>query len=207
MLGQPIPEELFATNISTSPVPMSVVHPVGLLNPVLDGRSTSYFEWLPAGRVETEVPSGTMTGGERRDPEVRALLFGFDLEHLYFRLDLSGPAGRKLADGLRCSVSFTAPADRRLVISGTDHGPTIELHQTAPDGTWSLLTAATPRVAATEILEAAVRFADLGLRPSTAFAFFVTIHNGDVDLERHPAHRPIESFVPEPAFEDLNWKA
>ena len=57
MLGQPVPEELFATNISTSQVPMSVVAPVGLLNPVLDGRSTSYFEWLPAGFVKTDAPA------------------------------------------------------------------------------------------------------------------------------------------------------
>ena len=207
MLGQPIPEELFATNISTSHVPLSVIHPVGLLSPVLDGRSSSYFEWLPAGRVETSVPSGTMTGGERREPEVRALLFGFDLEHLYLRLDLSGPAERKLADGLKCSVSFITPADRRLVIAGHNGGPTVELHERAADGNWSLLTRAMPRVAATEILEAAVRFADLGLKPNTAFAFFVTIHQGAAELERHPSHRPVESFVPEPAFEDLNWKA
>jgi alpha-amylase/alpha-mannosidase (GH57 family) len=207
MLGQPIPEELFATNISTSQVPLSVLHPVGLLNPVLDGRPTSYFEWLPAGRVETAVPSGTMTGGERRDPEVRTLLFGFDLEHLYVRLDLNGAAGRKLADGLRCSVNFTTPGDRRLVISGTHRGPHVELHEKAADGSWSVLTAARPRVAASEILEAAVPFADLGLRPNTAFAFFVTIHDGAAELERHPSHRPIESFVPEPAFEDLNWRA
>ena len=38
-----------------------------------------------------------MTGGEHREPEVRTLLFGFDLERLYLRLDLSGPAGQKLA--------------------------------------------------------------------------------------------------------------
>ena len=50
-------------------------------------------------------------------------------------------------------------------------------------------------------------FADLGLRPNNPFAFFVSIHNGVVELERHPAHRPVESLVPEPAFEELNWKA
>ena len=72
-----------------------------------------------------------MTGGEHRDPEVRTLLFGFDLEHLYLRLDLGGPAGQKLAQGLRCSVSFTTPADHRLVILGTDLGPAAELHQKA----------------------------------------------------------------------------
>ena len=71
MLAQPLPEELFATNISTGHVPLTVVTPVGLLNPVLDGRSSSYFEWLAAGIVETDGPSGTMTGGERRDAAVQ----------------------------------------------------------------------------------------------------------------------------------------
>ncbi len=128
MLGQQVPEELFATNISTGHVPLTVVTPVGLLNPVLDGRASSYFEWLPAGIVETDAPSGTMTGGERHEPAVKRLLFGFDLENLYLRLDLAGPAGQKLAEGTRCSVNFTTPADWRLVLFGTGRGPVAELH-------------------------------------------------------------------------------
>ena len=116
MLGQPIPEELFVTNISTSHVPLSVVSPMGLLKPVLDGEVSSYFEWLPAGLVETDVPVGTMTGGERRDPLLRRLFFGFDLEHLYLRLDLGLSARQKLDEGVRCCVNFTTPADRRLVL-------------------------------------------------------------------------------------------
>ncbi|RPI52885.1 MAG: alpha-amylase/alpha-mannosidase, partial [Acidobacteria bacterium] len=207
MLGQQVPEELFATNISTGQVPLTVVTPVGLLNPVLDGRSSSYFEWLPAGIVETDGPSGTMTGGERRDMAVRQLLFGFDLENLYLRLDLGGPAGQKLAEGLRCSVNFTTPVDWRLVLSGTNRGPMAELQQRAPNGTWVASRAATPSVAAAEVLEAALPFADLGLGPNNPFAFFVSILQGANELERHPAHRPVEGLVPETSFEKLNWKA
>src|SRR5439155_13209550 len=65
MLGQPIPEELFVTNITTGSVPRSVVEPVGLLHPTLDGAATSYFEWLAAGSVETATPAGTMTASDR----------------------------------------------------------------------------------------------------------------------------------------------
>jgi hypothetical protein len=207
MLDQQIPEELFATNISTGQVPQTVVHPVGLLNPLLDGRSSSYFEWLPAGIVETAAPSGTMTSGERHEPAVKQLLFGFDLENLYLRFDLNGPAGQKLAEGTRCSVNFTVPPDRRLVLFGTVRGPVAELHQRTASGNWAVATTASPRVAAAEILEAALPFADLGLRPNNPFAFFVSIQNGGLELERHPTLRPVESFVPEPAFERLNWKA
>jgi hypothetical protein len=207
MLGQPIPEELFATNISTGNVPLSVVTPVGLLNPVLDGQPTSYFEWLPAGFVETDVPSGTMTGGEKRAPLLRHLLFGFDLEYLYLRLDLGVSSKQAIADGIRCSVNFTAPNDRRLVLAADGRGAAAVLHQRSASGAWLPVHAATPRVSVGEILEAAVSFDDLGLEPASPFAFFVSIQNGPVEVERHPAHRPVESFVPEPAFEKLNWKA
>ncbi len=207
MLGQPVPDELFSTNITTSHVPDSVTLPVGLLDPTIDGRATSYFEWLAAGVVETDTPSGTMTGGEHRDPEVHTLLFGFDFRHLYLRLDLGGPAAQRLAQGLRCSVSFTTPSDRRLVITGTDRGPQAELHQKTADGVWEPSAGETSRVASAEILEVAIPFGDLGLTANQPFAFFVTIHTGTNELERHPANRPIESRVPEPAFAELNWKA
>ena len=206
-LSQPIPEELFGTNISTSQVPVSVTPPVGLISPVLDGRASSYFEWLPAGVVETDVPSGTMTGGEHRDPEVRTLLFGFDLRCLYLRLDLSGPAGQRLTQGLHFGVSFAIPPDYRMLILGTAQGPSAALQERGADGVWHRVAHASPKVAAGEILEAVIPFADLGLRPNAPFAFFVTVHNGMQELERHPAHRPISSVVPEQASEDLNWNA
>jgi alpha-amylase/alpha-mannosidase (GH57 family) len=207
MLGQPVPEELFGTNISTSRVPMSVVTPVGLLAPTLDGRPSSYFEWLPAGFVQTDAPSGTMTGGERREPLLRRFLFGFDLQHLYLRLDLDGPAGRKLAEGLRCSVTFTVPADRRLVIFADAKGPATQLQQRSATGSWAVLASASPRIAAGDIVEVSVPFADLELQARNPFAFFVSIQKSGAELERHPQHRPVESHVPEPFFEKLNWKA
>ena len=148
-----------------------------------------------------------MTGGEHREPEVRTLLFGFDLQHLYLRLDLGGPAGQRLTQGLRCSVSFTTPADYRLVILGTALAPAQSFRNAARTEPGRLSPAPRPKVAAGEILEAAIPFADLGLRPNTPFAFFVTVHTGSIELERHPAHRPISSIVPEATFEELNWKA
>src|SRR5204863_8349146 len=64
MLGQPIPEELFVTNITTGGVPRTVVEPVGLLHPTLDGRATSYFEWLPAGSALISTPAGTLPAAD-----------------------------------------------------------------------------------------------------------------------------------------------
>jgi hypothetical protein len=62
-------------------------------------------------------------------------------------------------------------------------------------------------VAAADLIEATIPFADLGLRPSHSFAFFVAMHRNGAEVERHPAHRPVEGLVPESAFERVHWKA
>ena len=202
-----MPEELFVTNMTTGHVPVSVLGPVGLLNPVVDGRVSSYYEWLPAGRVETHVPSGAMTGGERREPALRQLLFGFDLGRLYFRLDLSNAARARAGDTLSCVVNFTSPANRRLTLTITERGaPGAVLYDSGAEG-WLPIAGATPEVAYGDIVEASVSFADLGLGPTDPFAFSVSLLQGANELERHPPHRPVESTVPEPAFEKLRWKA
>ncbi len=86
-------------------------------------------------------------------------------------------------------------------------GAAVEVQLRAGGDSWTRSATAHPRVAANEILEVAVPFADLGLAPNSPFAFFVTVHNRTSELERHPAHRPVESSVPEAAFDDVNWKA
>ena len=163
--------------------------PVGLLNPILDGRATSYFEWLPAGhrrdRCHRRHHDRQANVGIRN---LRTLLFGFDLEHLYLRLDLGGPAAQRLAQGLRCSVNFTTPADCRLVITGGQGGRNrgARIARRA-DGPGRRSSGTSPRVAAAEILEAPSPLPIWASGPTTPFAFFVTIHDRSFELERHPA--------------------
>jgi hypothetical protein len=208
-LGKAIPEELFVTNISTGRVHSGVRPPVALVRPTLDGRVTNYFEWLAAGFVDMSEPTGTMQAGERSTRLVSGLLFGFDREHLYLRLDLSQPAQAALGSGLDCHITFTSPPGVRVVICTKGHTPTAVLTQRTPDGQWRDL--GSTEVAVEEVLEASVAFADLGLHPGDGFAFFASLHDGTLELERHPAHRPIQGRVPaaggEQDLDPLQWRA
>jgi alpha-amylase/alpha-mannosidase (GH57 family) len=58
-LGAPIPEELFATNISTGAGP-DRLEPSGLLTIALDGRETSFMEWVGAASPDLSRPAGAM---------------------------------------------------------------------------------------------------------------------------------------------------
>ena len=58
-LGAPVPEELFATNISTGAGP-DRLEPSGLLTITLDGRDTSFLEWVGAVAPPLARPGGAM---------------------------------------------------------------------------------------------------------------------------------------------------
>ena len=58
-LGAPIPEELFATNISTGAGP-DRLQPSGSLSVTLDGRDTSFLEWVGAAAPSLARPGGAM---------------------------------------------------------------------------------------------------------------------------------------------------
>jgi alpha-amylase/alpha-mannosidase (GH57 family) len=58
-LGVPVPEELFATNISTGSGPL-FLQPTGLLSVTLDGQDTSYLEWVGAVSPSLARPAGAM---------------------------------------------------------------------------------------------------------------------------------------------------
>ena len=58
-LGAPIPEALFATNISTGAGP-DRLEPSGLLTITLDGRDTSFLEWVGAVSPSLSRPGGAM---------------------------------------------------------------------------------------------------------------------------------------------------
>src|SRR6185369_15028748 len=77
LLGKPIPDELFVSNISAGAPPPAERQPAGLLAPVLDGEETTYFEWVGAGLLEVHQTAGAMHQAEHRAPLVTLLQFGF----------------------------------------------------------------------------------------------------------------------------------
>src|SRR3954467_4861924 len=76
-LQVPVPDELFASNISTDPAAAGHAPPIGLLAPAIDGEETSYFEWLGAGFLETREVAGAMHQIAKPADAVALVHFGF----------------------------------------------------------------------------------------------------------------------------------
>jgi alpha-amylase/alpha-mannosidase (GH57 family) len=208
LMGRPVPDELFVTNISRGAVAIQS-EPTALVRPTLDGEETSYFEWLGAGSFEVRDAAGAMHQIDRRLPALSVLRFGFDRERLYVRLDGRDRIADLLADGHEISLKFLTPAGVRFSASMT--GGTLEFgfwDRQAEAPYWRRRGPGGATLAVGRVLEASIPFADLGLASGDRVAFFVAVYGaGNVELERHPANRAVEVTTPDALFEARNWRA
>jgi alpha-amylase/alpha-mannosidase (GH57 family) len=205
----PVPDELFATNISTAPAAETHSIPTQLLAPILDGEETSYFEWLGAGVAEVREVAGAMHQTDRRPALVTRVHFGFDHGRLFVRVDASEAAIDILAGGRELSLKFVSPPDVRYSVYQRDGRLTGTFWDRQPvEPHWVLRGPGAAAFAAGTILEIAIPLADLGVAGDQPVGFFVAIYDADGgELERHPARQAIEVVAPDASFQGRHWRA
>jgi hypothetical protein len=206
-LEKPIPEELFVTNITTQPPASAIQQPSGFIQPVIDGEVTSYFEWIGAGCLDAASAAGAMHQVSERPPGIALVEFGFDLDHLYVRIDGTRSMADLLRGGLSVTVRFLKPLGVRLLadtVRGRFDG---RLQTRANGGAWTDTDPRGLMVAAGRVVEFGVPFSTLGVKVGDPVAFFVTLTRETTELEQHPRHQPIELEVPDRRFAARNWTA
>lgn len=177
-LDAPVPEELFATNISTGSGPI-LLQPSGLLTVTLDGRDTSYLEWVGSVTPSLARPGGAMQ--EVAAPSlVSAVQVGRSRDALCVRLQGSGLMSA-LAEGAALSLIVSGPEVRVVPLerSWLGVGP---------------------------IIEAAIPFAAIGGGSDVHFAIQVQDASGTV-LESVPHGRSWTIAVPETPSLPADWQA
>jgi hypothetical protein len=197
------------SNISAAAAATVQTEPTTLLAPTLDGEETSYFEWLGAGTLEIREVAGAMHQIDRRPAMISLAHFGFDHQQLFVRVDAASRVLDLLADGRELSLKFATPAGLRFSVRqrlGRVTGSFWDRQAMEPY--WLERGPGRATVAAGTVLELAVPFTDLRLTAGEPVAFFVAVFDDTgAELERHPAHRPIELLAPDALFEARHWRA
>ncbi|MBY0494274.1 MAG: glycoside hydrolase [Cyanobacteria bacterium] len=179
-LDAPIPEELFATNISTGAGP-DRLEPKGLLSITLDGHDTSYLEWMGAA-----APALTRPGGAMHEVAVSSLvaevLVGRSLDALCLRL-----RGSALISGLAAGSTNLA-----LVISGSQV---------------RVLPIEKPWVAVGTLIEAVIPFDRIGIHDDEIQFAIQVRDRSDAVLETVPHGRLWTIAAPKSASIDADWQA
>jgi alpha-amylase/alpha-mannosidase (GH57 family) len=197
-LGAPVPRELAEPVAHQRPVSDGVVAPYAFIHPRLGGHA--FYDWQGAGRYR--VPRGAAMA---ESPLCATLLFGFDREQLYLRVDPAEGRSSELAAAV-LEVEIGAGARRLLIRAEASTANPSSLSERDGD-LWRPLGAGGP-VARGERIELAVPFERLALQPGerVTLTFRLFDANG-TPLARYPSDSSIQVTVPGDAFEAENWSA
>ncbi|HEY0840106.1 MAG TPA: glycoside hydrolase, partial [Vulgatibacter sp.] len=173
------------------------IPPVGFLRPRIDGRVTSWLEWLGAGSYHvSEARGGSM---HQAAGSFESLHFGFDSESFFLRLDPRGddPSGLlSRVDEVRIDLEVSG---RRIEL-GAKLRPGRLLPYSAEEGTtlgagWF-----------GNIVELSFGFSEMGLLAGQRPRFAVRGMRGAVEAERLPPSGWLSFDVPDESFEQRTWK-
>ncbi len=203
ILGLDVPDALYVPVLREDRQARPTVELTSLLAPTIDGRVTNYFEWLPAGFYDVSQSGGAM---HRGDSIITHIYYGFDLKNLFLRIDPSGDLREEKVSELAFYVNFISPQgmDLELRIVPQEHRVSAALFrgENSERKQAGLINA----VAAYEIIELAVPFELLGVKPNDDVHFFITVERDGSELEKWPYRGFIQFKAPTDDFEATMWQ-
>ncbi len=166
--------------------------PTGFIEPVIDGRITSYYEWLYAGRTEQTVQGSAMHYAE--EGVLKELFFGFNLEKLFLRVDFQ----RRPPESFSMGFVFVEPCYMALELEVERGGCRALFYREGEENPVEVDTAG-----AGDVVEVALEFGLLGVRAKDRLGLFVEFR--DEKYERLPAKGFVIIEVPSEDFEARHW--
>jgi alpha-amylase/alpha-mannosidase (GH57 family) len=174
-LGQIPPEDL-GRPILRAPVAELHHLPTGPIQPVIDGETTSYFEWLGAGSFRVDGRQGAMHGQRFL---VRELLYGADRQNLYLRIDFEHSV-----DDVRVSLNFGS-CTWSIELRAQQARP---IEEPCP-----------LKVALGKILEVQVPLSAIGVSPGNDAHVQILLWRGALPLDALPQHGWLSLTTAEPS--------
>ena len=203
LLGEKYPTFLDIPISSSSSV-NAFLCPTSTIRPAITGRNDSYYEWSGAGIFE----SGRKTGGAMYNSIklTDSMLFGFDRDNLYFKIQLVDPVSfyehkKYTLKGFIMNgkdLDFNLPVIRMSAVDFT-------VNYNNEAGLLAEIVGA-GRAAFDEVLEFRLNAEKAGLKKGERIGvYFKIISNEGVELERIPSAGSIDLTVPDEAALYTLW--
>jgi len=179
-LGQVAPEEL-AKPIKRRPERAVQLAPTGFLKVKVDGRDTSYFEWLGAGLYSPERRGGSMHG---RVYHLRELRYGFEENRLCVRVDYFAEAMSELEDS---EFRITVAATEELIIVVKLQRGRIQEFAVEKERVCLLNPNSVAEAAFDRILEVTIQRSEIKLKGQNKLKLGVALWHGGLPVDVLPA--------------------
>lgn len=196
LIGQPVPRGLLTSNRRDAKP--TGLKPADLVTPVIDGRSTSFYEWAGAGEFDALKAHGAMAQGQQ---VVRAIHYGADHRLWHLRIDTTRPPRDVLGD-IIFVCEFPGRPQMRLILRAPDTGSAGVQVTLLDRGQDMPMTA---EAQADAIIECSVPFMALGFAPGSIVDFVLVVHRDGAEIERWPRDGLLSFDVPSSAYELDHW--
>jgi alpha-amylase/alpha-mannosidase (GH57 family) len=183
LAGLSVPETL-ALPIRRQAAP-SLLDPTGIIHPTIDGRESSYYEWLYAGRIDLRARYAAIHRGSQC---LECLHYGFDAAYQYLRFDLNR---EKLPAASSWMIELSVAAERIRIMPlerAKEQRPELILVRAELIGEQPIPLAC----ALGGLLELSIPFSAIGLKPGERLPLAIALSIGDDVVERYPEHGTFE---------------
>ena len=203
IIGLDVPDELQISILREDRQAMPTVDLTAFITPTIDGQVTNYFEWLPAGFYDVSQGGGAMHRGASI---ITHIYYGFDLKNMFIRLDPSVNLREEKVADLAFFIIFLDPKGLDVEIRVVPRERRVSATLSRGDNGARRQIAVINTVAANEIIELAVPFDMLGVKPNDEIHLFVTVEHAGSEVEKWPSRGYIQFRVPTSDFEATMWQ-
>jgi hypothetical protein len=192
-IGQVAPEEL-AKPIKRRPEHAVQLAPTGFLSVKIDGRDTSYFEWLGSGLYSPERRGGSMHG---RVYYLHELRYGFEEDRFCVRIDAFADTLSELEDP-EFRITISGEEELTIVVKllrGRIQEFSVEKERVCLLNPKSIAEAAFDR-----ILEVGIRRGELAFKGQTKLKLGVALWHGGLPVDVLPAEGFLDVHLGEDNF-------
>ena len=192
-LGREAPDEL-AEPIKRKPAPAHVDAPSAFLDVRVDGRESTYFEWLGAALYSPDRRDSSMHG---RVHWLQQFRYGFSSERFFIRVDFVDGALAALQDA-EFRITLRGDEELRIVLQvreGKLAGQHVETKDSCLIGPQEMVLAACDR-----ILELSVARKVLRLGKRNSFSLVIALWEGGLPVDLLPAEGWFEVALGEDHF-------
>jgi len=176
------------------------VEPTGFVTPVIDGRTTTFYEWLSAGWILTTGLSDVMDSGESI---ISDIYYGFDLTSFYMRMDFTK---REEPTDLRSwMVSVFIENDEKYRLDLKLSEPNIYTLFRQSRDKW-VRRLRKYNVAVEKIIELGISYDDINVKTGKRVSFNVVIYENELERERWPLIGNISFVIPDENYQSLMWQ-
>ncbi|NLH50323.1 MAG: hypothetical protein GX444_17215 [Myxococcales bacterium] len=197
------PPAVLSEPIHVDKANLLITQPLALLHPTIDGHITNFYEWADAGYIDLTRVRGSMHLSKNL---LARLMFGFDEQKLYLRLD---PSDELLAFGseLQVQVQIAGRVERQIRFPLRFGARAATRYQIwAPDSgeDWRSI-GEHHELGMQEIIELALPISFLQIAAGDPLSFVVRIMKGSVEEDRFPKNGRINLKVPDRNYDSINW--